>query len=436
MFAALVLAAVLLIGCSARPTTPDGPGSRGTDATYSTPDDASPKLGPLVASVQVEPMLRVRMAIDASSTRLETPSGLRLGPPGQPAAMREYRAPVTVTRRSGSFVIVSGGAAIAWALPVLAIEPMTDGTLSVDGMRHPHAASLVVVNASQEAAGRFDVIIHARMEEYLPGVLDKELIRSWDITTFRAQAVAARSYAFFSRERNRHRHYDLESTVASQAYVGVVSNPKALQAVQQTRGLVLTWNGRVLPAYYSSSAADAGQDAVIAFPDGADLPPLRGRVHGGWEAGTRHYRWGPITRDRRETALRIAAWGHANKHPVANLRDLSVITIGSRNGAGRPAGFVLTDTTGRVYQMKPEAFRFACNQDAPGLTSLRSEQVLKSSFVTPRISGNAITFADGRGFGHGVGLSQYGAQAMAQKGYEYSSILAHYYPGAKIERLY
>ncbi|MCE9591706.1 MAG: SpoIID/LytB domain-containing protein [Planctomycetes bacterium] len=396
-----------------------------------------PTLGPPVTAVRNDPTLRIRIAIDANTTRIHASSGLRIGPVGQTAAAREYHAPVVVMRRGGSFVIQSNAGAVAWNLPVLHCESLSGDGLSIDDAQYPGRVTMHATDVlPAQAVGRFDVVVQAHMEEYLPGVLDRELYRTWGLTTFKAQAVAARSYALYCCEKNRAKHYDLDSTTAGQMYVGTVSNPNAQTAVDATRGMVLTWDGRVLPAYYSSTAGDAGQDAAIAFPDAVDVPPLRGRYQGGWEAGTRYYRWGPIVRSRREIARRIAVWGASNKHAVASLRDIGSITISSRNSVGRPAGFIVTDTSGRAYQMRPEHFRFACNQDAPGLPALRENQIIRSSFVTPRVSGATVTFTDGRGYGHGVGMSQFGAEAMSQKGFEYPAILGFYYPGAKIERLY
>lgn len=400
-------------------------------------EPAKPTMGPSVSAVRADPVMRIRIAVGTQVARIHSPSGIRVGPPGQPAAAREYFTPLVILRRSGSFYIQSGKGAIAWAIPAIECNAISESAgLTIDGSLYPSSAVMQVVDAAQDAMGKFDVIVHAHMEEYLPGVLDKELYRTWNLTTFKAQAVAARSYALYSCEKNRLRHYDLEATTASQAYVGVVSNPTALTAVQQTRGLVLTWQGRILPAYYSSAASDIGQDAAIAFPDAVDIPPLRGRYLGGWEAGTRHFRWGPIARPRHETSLRIAAWGYANRHAVAGLRDITTISINSRNSVGRPAGFTLTDNAGRVYKMRPEHFRFACNYESPSLTALRDDQKLKSSFVTPIVGGNVINFTNGHGYGHGVGLSQHGAEAMAQRGHEYSAILAFYYPGATLKKLY
>lgn len=398
-------------------------------------------MGPPVAELRAEPVVRIRIGQSAGQVELQGLSGLRIAPLGHEAGARDFPAGVVVARRNGSFLIAPAGAAqgMGWQVPALEVSPATGQSVRVNGVVYPGKVVLQAADTLQEAAGTFDVVNYAPLEEYLPGVLDRELYAKWSPGAYRAQAVAARSYALFSGERNKERHFDLESTVASQAYGGSVSNPKALEGVRETRGLVLTYGGRVLPAYYSAASGGYGQDAKVAFADGADIPPLTGRFQGAWEAQARYYRWGPIVRSRTELARRIAAWGAINRHPVAALRDIEKIEVTAKSTSGRPAEFTITGTDRKKYTMGPEQFRFACNQDASGLRPVTEEAKLRSSHVTVNVaggSGGTVQFVGGQGHGHGVGLSQWGAQAMAERGHDYAAILAFYYPGAKLERLY
>ena len=418
--AALILAVALLAGCQQKPA-----GGVGTT------------MGPPARTIRTEPIVRVRVITGTSRIEVDGGSGLRIGPLG--GAGRDFPSQVRIWKQADAWMISPsggrGGQTVSWPLPALQIESASYASVRIDGIAYPK--KIVLQTSLQDTGtGRFDAINHTTLDDYLPGVLDKELFPKWNPTAYRAQAIAARSYALFSCAKNADRHYDLESTQASQAYAGSVSNVKALEAVSDTRGLVLTYDGLVLPAYYSSTTGGTGQDAAIAFADGADIPPLRGKVQGGWDAAATYYRWGPINRLRTETARRIAAWGAANGNAVASLRDLRAIEISRTNAIGRPAEFRLTDTSGRHYILKPEQFRFACNQDAPGTRSLSETEKLRSSHVQVRVVGSWVQFWDGHGYGHGVGMSQWGAQAMAEKGYTYQAILAFYYPGAKLERIY
>jgi stage II sporulation protein D len=111
--------------------------------------------------------------------------------------------------------------------------------------------------------GAIDVVIDVPLERYLPGVLAKELLRSWDLEAFKAQAIAARSFAICEHAHwSSVRHYDLIAGEASQAWVGVTKDPKPREAVQATRGMVLSFEGRVVPCYYSSTCGGTPANAA------------------------------------------------------------------------------------------------------------------------------------------------------------------------------
>ena len=93
---------------------------------------------------------------------------------------------------------------------------------------------------------------------------------------------------------------------------------------------------------------------------------------------------------------------------------------------------MVIDRSGRSYKLNAEQMRFACNYEMKS----NPAQILRSSHMQVQVRGNIVTFYDGRGFGHGVGLCQWGAQAMAQYGYDYVHILRTYYPGAQLHKLY
>lgn len=450
MLAAVVVS--IASGCKPEPAGnmpgPFGGGAtqplRATQPLPTGNDQPVIRVGPPVSAVRTEPVVRIRVGWGETRTTINAAAGLRMGPPGDPGAQRTFTPPVTVTRRGEEFILVTGDRqSLSWAIPVMQVESASGASVTVENVEYPHHVVLHGLRQA-DAAGRptgawlnsFDIVNHAELESYLPGVLDKELYRAWNPTTFKALAIAARSYSLYSARKFASRHYDLEASVASQAYGGRVSNAKALDAARETRGQVLAWDGSVLPAYYSAASGGAGQDAVIAFPDGADIPPLRGRVQGGWDAQCRFYRWGPIVRGRAELARRIAEWGRFNGHPVAGLRDIASIQVTALSTAGRPAQFTVADSSGRRYTLRPEDFRFACNQEGAGQPKLSETQTLKSSHVSVQVSGDTVRFVDGKGFGHGVGLSQWGAEAMAEKGYDAHSILAFYYPGATVQKLY
>ena len=401
--------------------------------------DALPTSGASVAAVKSEPMVRVRIRRSAASVEVAAGSGLRIGPA---ASARAYNVPVRIGHDGTRFVIQPAGQqAMLWELANLPVASGDGESLTVDGQRFPH--TLTIHRASPISAGQpavIDVINHVPMEKYLPGVLAKELYAQWELEAYRAQAVAARSYAIHGLSRTRGRHFDLEAGEASQAYIGVTNNPKALAAVQATRGIVLAFGSDVLPAYYSACSGGTGQDAAMIFPNQPDLPPLRGFSQGDWGKECAYFRWSVII-DKPLLARRMAGWGRSVGHAIGNLQSIRDVQVAATNSLGRPTRFVVHDQNGAQYAMGAEQFRFACNYDgavptgAPALPPTDAKQMLRSSHVAITVTATDVRM-NGAGFGHGVGMDQYGAQAMAKQGYQAGGILKFYYPGADLRQAY
>lgn len=394
------------------------------------------RVAPPVQTITTEPTIRVRIAAQQPSIRLEA-STLTVGPGPLDAGRstpRSFRGPVTITRVPGAWLVAeASGATLRWPLTTLAVE--ANQPIGFNGGAYPGRLALL---PSKAGANLLDVVNLVGIETYLPGVLERELFPKWDPAAYRAQAIAARSYALVQMSRKRDEPWDLESTTASQVYGGRASNPRAVDAVQRTRGQTLTYQGRIVEAFFSSNSGGYSQDAVYAFVDRSgwfDIPPLRGRTHG-WGTQATYYQWGPIVRDAGEVSRRIAAWGRANDHPVAALVGLRSVQVASRSASSRPAQFTVTDGRGRGFVLACEQFRFACNADAPGLQPVLAKDQLRSSNVSVSVSGSRVTFTNGRGYGHGVGLDQWAAQDMASRGHNESAILATFYPQSQVRRLY
>jgi len=332
----------------------------------------------------------------------------------------------------------AAGKGVQWRLPELLMEADNAALLQLGDARYPRRMVLVPRhNDNGEETGAFDAVNHVPLETYLAGVIERELYSGWHEQTFMAQAVAARSYALWEMTVAAHRHYDLESTQASQVYGGQGTNKTALRAVNNTRGQALTFEGRVVPAFFASSSGGLGQDALIAFPNRVqNIAPLRARQQGGWDKASPTYRWGPIQRSSNMLSRRIAAWGKRWNDPVASMTTLTNVNISMRNSVGRPAQFTLTDTTGKRFELNCEHFRNACNYVGTNQAPVTKDQRLLSSHVDVQVLGPHTRFTNGRGHGHGVGMSQWGAQAMAKAGHPYRLILEFYYPQAAIQKLY
>ena len=280
-------------------------------------------------------------------------------------------------------------------------------------------------------SGGIDVVMDVPMETYLPGVVAKELYGSWDLDTYKAQAIAARSYAVVEDDRwSDRRHYDVVAGEQSQAWIGATKNPTALQAVRETRGMVLVHDGLVVPAYYSSACGGRPATARGAITDNphhaiAPISTGDGAARSGCCERTKVATW-TATIPAAKVAERLRAWGRSNWRPdVAAIESISAIAPARRNAAGRTVAFTLATPKGQVT-VGAEELRTAINAARDKATSIRS------SDCTITMARGSMEFS-GRGFGHGAGLCQHGAQEMARGGTGWKEILARYYPQSRVE---
>lgn len=399
-----------------------------------------------LSHIKSEPMVRVRIVRRAMTIQLDSrqPLSITAAAGGQMwNDNKPHTAPLTLGFEGNKvWLRQPDGTMMSWVGSVIVkVTPFSkdvSSTIQIAGKSYP---GVIAIHGTRDDVGNvvnLDAVNHVPMERYIPGVIAKELYGHWHPEAFRAQAIAARTYAIWTQLGNR-RHYDLESTQASQAYIGTTSNQRALDAVAASRGVVLTYGNDILPAYYSSSCGGVGQDAAIAFPNAKHIEPLSARNHGKWCSKSAQFRWGPVDRNRKQLAARIADWGKQRQRSIGHMKDIAQIRVKSTNKIGRPAWFAVIDSTGKEYVLRCEDFRFACNHQ-PGsgqsaFSRLPSSATLKSSHLKIELSNTTVRFY-GQGYGHGVGMCQWGAQALATRGHASTAILKFYYPTANLERVY
>jgi SpoIID/LytB domain protein len=308
--------------------------------------------------------------------------------------------------------------------------------ISVDGVAWPGSIRLV------PQSGGFDLVHEVPMEVYLSGVIAKELINGWGLETHRAQAIAARSYAVCEMAVWRgQRHFDVSADESSQAWVGSTTHQKSLEAVRSTAGEMLVYEGRVVPAYYSSCCGGARASAqdTISSELRHDIAPLRaasGRKGCACTGFSKHAKW-EMTLDLPGVSRALPAWARLEGYPsLMRIGDISSVEVVSRNEQGRPVRVRLVDKKGWRCELPAERLRWALSADPrnPAAKKPLAERV-KSAYFDPTVRGRELLLR-GFGYGHGVGLCQYGAEAMAKSGVRAQSILANYYPGAQLARAY
>src|SRR5690606_2049556 len=159
---------------------------------------------------------------------LDTPIRVEMGADG-----------LLLTPARGAPVSIGAGSGVTLETPTPAVP------LALNGTKYP--GSLTFHPRSEVSVRAFDAVATMMMEEYLPGVLAKELYANWPLATYQAQAVASRSYAIHERARARlaKQSFDVESTTLDQAFIGTTTNERARMGVFSTRGVVLLDQGRV-----------------------------------------------------------------------------------------------------------------------------------------------------------------------------------------------
>jgi len=248
------------------------------------------------------------------------------------------------------------------------------------------------------------------LEEYLYGVVPKEAPAQWQMAALRAQAIVARTYALYKRARQANRDYDVAAQyIRDQHYEGYgAEHPRTTQAVDDTRGLVLTCHGDLIPTYYHAESAGYTENSedVWASPH----PCLRA-------VRTQMYPASPYLQWSASLPLQTIQSALAKRgYAVGPIRRLEPVRY---SAAGRITLLKITHKSGDTL-IRGTDFRLALGPE-----------VIRSTRFTVQIRDGRALFA-GQGWGHGVGLCQWCSQGMAESGHDHEAILTHYYQGSRL----
>jgi len=373
------------------------------------------------------PIIRVRITPEpVASARIATTGGYRVLVDGRSIAHSTDRLEAAVVRRSGG----------AWSLAELTftgremeILPDEGEYVTVDSLSYRGNLRLL-----PRKKDRLIVINVLDVESYLAGVLSRELYPSWSPQVYRALAVAARTFAIYHMKTFGLSHeYDLGATQATQVYGGLsAESAKSRSAVRATAGQVLYVVGtdgrrQIFEAQYSACCGGYVNGASV-IRDAADIEPLRGGQRCDHCGACPLFRWPRVSVAKADLYAAVR-----RSYPQAEeLGGVRTVRVVSSSPSGRA---VWVDVVG----MKPDTSIRLRAEDLR-LALLRSgvcgPKQLASMNCKISDAGRSIEFSDGRGFGHGVGLCQWGAQGKAAQGWVAEQILAFYYPGAAILAAY
>jgi stage II sporulation protein D len=297
-----------------------------------------------------------------------------------------------------------------------------------------------------------EVVNHVAVEKYLDGLVNSEFNSKWNEESIGAQVVAARTYALYqirAARLEKDRHYDVDATVKDQVYDGSIrENFRSSLAVERTQGMVLTTGNPVHPtplkAFYHSTCGGvtelpehvwgssfagfkhavrcpycAGSPAINwqmdlnakevaqAFLRGIESDGSQAAKAQGWPKG-----WRAVVSAHRLVDVRAGRWD-------AEGRVSEVITIWQSAGVDGPRSMELRVSGAKFREwIGPAKFRSANFQ------------------IVARRDGDPHWHFQGRGNGHGVGMCQWGAKTMGERGFKTASILKHYYPDAVLRKLW
>ena len=307
------------------------------------------------------------------------------------------------------------------------VEPSPGESVRVGAVSYRGTLRLLPVGEQQ-----FLIINSLDLESYLAGVLAKELYPSWSLEAYRALAVAARTFAmYYKLTFGKSNEYDIGSTQTAQVYGGFsAETPKAWQAVRSTRGHVLAFgrNGdeRIFMAQYSACCGGRVNGAEV-LRDAADIEPLHGGQGCPFCSGCSRYRWQPVRISKVDLYRALVRSYKA----VERLSDVTKLRVIEENSHGRIVWVDVLDTGGQSVRLRADDIRLSLLR-----ANIPAARKLYSMNCRFREASGEIEFYDGRGFGHGVGLCQWGAQGQAAQGGSGEEILKYYYPGAKMFRAY
>jgi stage II sporulation protein D len=357
-----------------------------------------PDTGPEISKFRYDEVIRVLMVEGMS--RLEIQTDGRLDILNSNLGKILYSAD-----RSISFTKTPGGIAVnGQKMNFLRCWVKTSGsTLSLGKTR---VRGILLISLEPDG---LQAINHVPIEAYLYGLISKEMPRSWSNGALKAQAVTSRTYALYTKGKNRFMPFDVKAGTGSQVYGGFdAETPETSLAVDETQGQVLARNNRLIMAYFHSNSAGHTEDARYVWQ--VNLPYLKGHPD-------------PFCKPSTENA-----WEYPISFAIASAR---LNDAGLNIGAIRSIKSNSLTPSGRVFELSFETDRGNVLLAASHFRNLIDAKQIKSTFFKVISQPDGILLK-GHGHGHGVGMSQWGAHRMACAGYSYEEILKYYYPGVKL----
>lgn len=285
------------------------------------------------------------------------------------------------------------------------------------------------------------VINCVELEDYLKSVVPSEMPALWHTEALKAQAVCARNYALSNLGKYKAEGFDMDDTVSNQVYRGVNSEHiNTTKAVEETKGVKLLYDDKLVETYFFSSGAGSTEDVINVWTN--DIPYLKSVTVPNEEIKE----WEVVfTPEELETRLK------ASGVEIGTVRSFDI----KRSKSGRVIEITLTGENGKYTAKKEKArtlfglksalydIEFSGSEiEVPDFSEyspeikllLKGKYNIEKMLNKPVPDENTTYTFKGKGNGHAIGLSQYGAKALAEAGYSFEEILTHFYTGSYIEK--
>ncbi len=373
-----------------------------------------------------------------------------------PGSIKEIQGEKETMLDPGTVVSVAGGDGSCSERMIL--EPQDGNELTVTSLNRAqgppsYGGRLEILDTDEGLV----LINEIALEEYLKKVIPSEMPSGYEKEALKAQAVCARTYAFMQSRSNSYSAYgaQIDDSTRFQVYNNVDPDEKTAQAVQETYGKMLYYNGNPITAYYFSTSCGTTTNTAIWDNDPEDTPYLRclslqtarsrlsfaneeefasfikRRDFSAYDSSYPLYRWNLKTN------------GTVIASHVGRVGTVTGVSVTERGPGGVAMKLLVKGSEGETTISGQNAIRSALGDSSLTLNHLDGKtsegwSLLPSGFLTIEEAGtdeNGIVQFQvyGGGYGHGVGMSQNGAQAMAKVGMGYEEILKYFYDGVTIE---
>ncbi|WP_269613668.1 SpoIID/LytB domain-containing protein [Prochlorococcus marinus] len=280
---------------------------------------------------------------------------------------------------------------------------------------------------------KLNIINHVKLEKYLQSVVGSEMPKEFPLSALQAQAIAARTYALKLLDKNK--LFDIHSTQASQVYLGLESETvKINRAVRSTNSLALFYKNELIDAVFHSSSGGRTENSGQVWK--YQLPYLKSVID--YDQNSIKYRWKNKFTSA-ELGKIFSDLGGVNGIQIIDKSDTGrvlKIRLHGKNGNRIISGKKLRER----LQLNSTKFEVDLKFNQINLDNkLNFDNKIIDDFPPqslPPIPVNYFLFVEGYGAGHGVGMSQWGAKSMAERGSSFRQILKHYYSGVQIKTYY